>query len=149
MNGARGPRSLFISMRTVDLLILPLGCFACGLLSASSLLLRSVPALRVVVYALVPLKIPIGVLTALASALALLFPAHGPLLFGSLFPGLVGLLLGALFSLEAFMDTGPVRRWRGAVARWANAMVYLKHPLGLLALFLGVMHLLFPQALFF
>ena len=136
-------------MRTVDLVILPLGCFACGLLSASSLLLKSIPALRIMVYALLPLKIPVGILTAAASALSLLFPAHGPSLFGSLFPGLVGLLLGVLFSLEAFMDAGPVRRWRGAVARWANALIYLKHPLGLLALFLGFMHLLFPQALFF
>jgi len=136
-------------MTIVDVVILSIGCMACGLLSASSLILSRLRGLRILVYALMPLKIPIGAATALAGFVSLLFPADGPPIFGSLLPGAVGLLLGTLFCLEVLMDARFFRRHKEDFVRFGNALLYLKNPLGLLSLFAGIMHLLFSKSLFF
>jgi hypothetical protein len=136
-------------MFMVDVVILSLGCMACGLLSASSLILSMLRGLRVLVYALMPLKTSIGAVTALAGLVSLLFPADGPPIFGSLLPGAVGLLLGVLLCLEMLMDTRFFRRYKEIFVRFGNALLYLKNPLGLLSIFAGIMHLLFSKTLFF
>jgi hypothetical protein len=136
-------------MVLVDPVLLSVGCILCGMLASWSLLSRRTPALRGVLNALLPFKTAIGAATAACAVLSILFPAAGPPVFGSLFPGAVGFLIGVMFSLEILMDARFLRGRKEALARIGNVLLYLKIPLGLLSIFMGILHMLFSEALFF
>ena len=136
-------------MTVTDLFILPIGCLVCGLLVASPPLLLKLPALRAAPEALERLRVPIGLATALAGLLALVFPVHGPPVLGSLFPAATGIAIGLLLVLDLLLDVPFLKRYRKALAWVGNALLYVKRPLGALAAVAGILHLIAPQAPFF
>jgi hypothetical protein len=138
-----------VSSAVVDLVVLPLGCIACGLLAAAAFVSRHVPGAGALVNAMLPYRRIIGVATAVSGVLALLVPASGPPVFGSLFPAASGILVGGMFSVELLAGGHWSRRGRELVALIGNALLYVKGPLGLCSIFFGFSHLLFHGTLFF
>ena len=136
-------------MLVADLVVLPLGCLVCGLVSASSFLLRRFPSLRIIVYALLPFKVPAGFLTIMAAVLSLLFPYYGPPFAGNLVTSAVGVLVGTLLSLDILMENRFLRRYKERLAWVGNILIYMKNPVGLISLVAGCIHLLFPATPFF
>lgn len=135
-------------MLVTDMVILPLGCLLCGLLSASGLLLRSLPALRRLVESLLPRKATVGLVTTLAGLISLFFPYYGPTFIGSLFPATAAVVVGVTLSLELLLDLPLLHERRRALARIGNALLYLRNPLGVLCMTSGVLHLCFPAVPF-
>ncbi len=136
-------------MSILDMVIMPLGCIACGMLAAASLLSRTVPGFHKAAYLLLPFKTFIGLVTILASAASFAVPASGPPVFGSLFPAASGMLAGALLAVELLTDSRIGKNRKLLITQIGNALIYLKIPIGLAAMFFGLMHLMFAEALFF
>lgn len=136
-------------MLVADMIVLPLGCLICGLLASASFTLRYVPGFRPVVYAVLPYKGAIGLLTVAAAVLSIVAPVSGPPVFGSFLPAVFGLLAGGLFTLELIADSRMGIRKKALFAQIGNALVYLKWPIGLLAMVFGFLHLIFSESLFF
>jgi hypothetical protein len=132
----------------MDLVVLPLGCIAGGLLASAGVVLRRFPAAGVVINALLPLKIWIGAAALAASTLSLLLPASGPPILGSFFPAAAGLCVGALLCLELIAGSRSIRNKERLV--WiGNTLLYLKNPLGLASILFGFLHFFFHRALLF
>ena len=135
-------------MTVMDLVVLPLGCIASGLLASAGVVLRRFPGAGAVINALLPLKIWIGAATLAASALSLLLPASGPPILGSFFPAAAGLCVGALLCLELIAGSRSIRR-KEQLAWIGNTLLYLKNSLGLASILFGFLHFFFHGALLF
>ncbi len=132
-----------------DLIVLPVGCLMCGLLAGSNVILRLAPFLRLPVELLARLRVPTGLTTALAGLVALIFPFHGPAILGSLVPALVGMAVGLCLSVDALVDTPVARRFRRPLQMAGSALLYIRVPLGLLAIVVAVLHFVAPATPFF
>ena len=136
-------------MPVTDLVILPLGCVVCGVLAASPVILRVLPFLSGLVEALARRRAPVGLATALAGVVALIFPAHGPSMLGSFVPALLAIGVGLGLSVDVLAGTNLARRFRKPLVVLGNALIYVRVPLGLIAVAAGLFHAVSPASPFF
>jgi hypothetical protein len=132
-----------------DLIVMPLGCLFCGILASASLLSRYIPRFHVVKSALLPYKNLLGLITVFSSIVSLILPVSGPSVFGSFFPAVFGILVGGLFTIELLLNSRIGKNKKELISRIGNALLFLKWPIGLFAIFFGLMHLIFNASPFF
>lgn len=126
-----------------DRLLLPVGAILSGLIAAGSIVSAYVRSLRELIHMIFPYKAIIGAVSLMAGVMAFLFPYQGPPLLGSLFPALFGASAGLLLLLENLTDQKILERKK--MIQLGNILIWFKYPLGLLALFSGILHLLIPD----
>ena len=126
-------------MYLFDMVLLPIGCVLSGLIAAAPVLLRMLPWFLRFVEGLLPFRAPVGIATLLTGVVCLLFPYQDIPLLGSLFPAAVAIGVGLMLSLEYF--AGNKKLPKSALTWIGNVLMYLKNPLGLSSIFLGLAHL--------
>ncbi len=133
----------------IDFVLLPAGCILCGIMASSSLVLRFIPGISRIVLEILPFRGYLSAITIFAGLVSLFFPADGMLLLGNLFPAFFGILSGIILSVEYLADIKFLKRNRIFVIWIGNVLQWIKKPVGLLTLFLGVTHLFFRDLMFF